>query len=69
MSLFNIVPYNKCTELKSTYGQRQYWKLVANNRFQNSVYNYQSHWVPNKTQLKILQALRAIQAITEIIYT
>ena len=35
--LYKITPYNKCTVLKSTYENVSYWKLVASERFQNTV--------------------------------
>ena len=31
-----------------TYAQSPYWKLVANKRFQNPVYNDKVHWVYSK---------------------
>ena len=50
--LYKITSYKKHTVLKYTYAQWPYWKLVANKRFKNPVYNDQGHWVPSTENLK-----------------
>ena len=42
-------PYRKCTVLNYTYAYWTYRKLVANERFQNQLWNEQGHRVPNTT--------------------
>ena len=56
VNLYKIIPYNKCTVLKSTYTQRPYWKFFEIESFQIPVYNYQSNWVHN-TKIYILKLL------------
>ena len=40
VNLFNMVPYNKCTVLKSIYAQWPYQKLVSGKKGQIPLYNY-----------------------------